>query len=76
MEINMTEKPASRRQNIVVQELADEILIYDLLIDKAFCLNETAKLVFELCNGNRTMAEISDLMSEQLKAKVNEIWSG
>jgi hypothetical protein len=37
-------KPISRQQNIVVQDLGSEVLIYDLTINKAFCLNETSAL--------------------------------
>lgn len=68
--------PVSRSQDVVVQEAGDEILIYDLRINKAYCLNQTAKLVFELCDGQRTALEISDLMSRQLKTPVHEelVW--
>src|SRR3954452_23707175 len=68
----MTDRPVSNRNDIVVQELADEILIYDLNAAKAFCLNETAKLVYELCDGRRTVSEISRLMGVRLKAEVDE----
>lgn len=72
----MTNKPTSRKANIVVQEMDSEILIYDLSINKAYCLNQTAGLVFQLCDGKRTVAEISDLMSKELKMLVSEdcIW--
>lgn len=68
----MTDSPCSRQQNIVVQELPNEILIYDLKIDKAYCLNQMAGLVFGFCDGQRTVAEISDLMSQKLKTTVSE----
>ena len=72
----MTNKPISRKANIVVQEMDSEILIYDLSINKAYCLNQTAGLVFQLCDGKRTVAEISDLMSKELKMLVSEdcVW--
>lgn len=65
-------KPVSRKSNIVVQDLENEVLIYDLTINKAFCLNETSGLVFALCDGTRTVAEISDEMSKRLKTLVSE----
>ena len=33
----MTKLPKARRSKLVVQELADEVLIYDLERDKAHC---------------------------------------
>lgn len=72
----MTNQPNSRKANIVVQDLENEVLIYDLNINKAFCLNQTAGLVYQLCDGKRTVAEISDLMSKELKILVSEdfVW--
>lgn len=69
-------KPVSRQTNIVVQELENEFLIYDLSINKAFCLNQTSALVFQLCDGKNSVAEISDLMSKKLKTLVSEdlVW--
>jgi len=72
----MTNQPNSRKANILVQDLENEVLIYDLTINKAFCLNQTAGLVYQLCDGKRTVAEISDLMSKRLKTLVSEdfVW--
>lgn len=36
--------PAVRHEGLIVQELSDEVLIYDLDRDKAHCLNPTADL--------------------------------
>ena len=36
--------PLSRQDNIVIQELKDEILIYDLQ-NKALCLNQTSATI-------------------------------
>ncbi|MBX7171609.1 MAG: PqqD family protein [Pyrinomonadaceae bacterium] len=68
----MINVPVSRKSNIVVQELENEILIYDLSINKALCLNQTAALVYQLCDGTRTVSEISRLMSKKLKTIVSE----
>jgi hypothetical protein len=68
--------PKSRQENLVVQELEGEVLIYDLEKNKAFCLNETSALVWQSCDGSRTIAEISDVVGKQLKSQVNEdiVW--
>ena len=69
-------KPQSRKENIVVQELEGEVLIYDLDENKAFCLNETSALVWQACDGTKTIADINDAVGRQLSSKVNEdiIW--
>lgn len=61
---------------MVVQELENELLVYDLKINKAFCLNETSAMIYQLCDGKKTVAEISDLMSRKLKTLVSEdfVW--
>ncbi|NJM54458.1 MAG: PqqD family peptide modification chaperone [Blastocatellia bacterium] len=66
-----TPKPVSRQANIVVQDLESEVSIYDLSINKALCLNETSALVFQLCDGTNSVAEISNLMSVKLKTLVS-----
>lgn len=77
-EKNMSKKnnPLSRQENLVVQEIDGEVLIYDLKENKAFCLNETSALVWQSCDGKRTIAEISDIVGKQLNAKANEdiVW--
>lgn len=50
--------PQSRNENIVVQNLENEILIYDLLINKAFCLNQTSAIVYQNCDGITTCDEL------------------
>lgn len=68
--------PKSRRTNIVVQETETEVLLFDLNINKAFCLNQTSALVYQLSDGNRTVTEISNLMSKKLNTSVDEdlVW--
>jgi hypothetical protein len=68
----MNYKPASRKSELVDQRAGNETLLYDLRINKAFCLNETSALVYQLSDGNRSVAEISDLMSTTLKDLVSE----
>lgn len=68
--------PTARLDNIVVYELKDEILIYDLKINKAFCLNETSALVWKLCDGKRSVSEIAGEISRITKLPVSDelIW--
>jgi hypothetical protein len=68
--------PKSRKENLVVQELDGEFLIYDLNKNKALCLNKTSALVWQACDGKRTIADISDAVGRQLNSQVNEdiVW--
>ena len=68
--------PKARTENIVVQNLPGEILIYDLTINKAFCLNDTAAKVFDACDGQATFAELqakSDLTNEVIYLALDEL---
>ncbi len=69
-------KPLSRKDEIVVQELNGEVLIYDLRTNKAFCLNETSSLVWEACDGNTSVSDISRSISRKLNAPANDdlVW--
>jgi hypothetical protein len=72
----MTNKPLSRQVDILVQDLENELLVYDLRINKAYCLNQTSALVFEFSDGAKTVSEISKLMSKKLGILVSEdfVW--
>jgi Coenzyme PQQ synthesis protein D (PqqD) len=64
--------PSSRRNDLVEQDLKGELLIYDLRIDKAFCLNETSALVWQLADGTKSVGEIGELMSRKLNSPVTD----
>jgi hypothetical protein len=68
--------PVSRTDDLVIQELKDEILIYDLQINRAFCLNQISALVWNLCDGRKSISEINLVASRKLRLSVSEeiIW--
>jgi hypothetical protein len=68
--------PVARKNDLVIQELQDEILVYDTKSNKAHCLNETASTVWKFCDGKNTVSDINDLIKIQTGAKVPEnlIW--
>lgn len=68
--------PQSRKNDIVVQDLNGEVLIYDLKSNKAFCLNETSALVWQACDGTKSVSEISQAVSKKLNEPANEdlVW--
>ena len=46
--------PHARTDGLIVQNVGAELFIYDLKIDKAWFLNETAAIVFNACDGKTT----------------------
>ncbi len=69
-------KPRARREGLVVQTLPDETLVYDLDRDLAHCLNQTATLVWNRCDGSRTTRQIARAISNDLNHPVDEkfVW--
>jgi hypothetical protein len=76
MNKGQTTKPIARKEGLVIQELPDEILIYDLDRDKAHCLNQTAALVWQRCDGHTTTSSIAQSLATELDAPVDEkvVW--
>lgn len=68
--------PINRQANIVIQELDNETLIYDLTENKAFCLNETSAVIWQMCDGTKTVADISQAVSQKFNAEISEdfVW--
>ena len=54
--------PSARNSGLVVQKLETEVLVYDTEQHKAHCLNQNAALIWEHCNGKRTVKELSNLL--------------
>ena len=60
-------KPQVRKDGLVVKELPDEMLVYDLERHRAHCLNPTAALVWKRCDGRTSVKEIATLLQKELK---------
>lgn len=54
----MNKLPKARTENIVVQNIEKEVLIYDTITNQAFCLNETSAKVFNHCDGQTAFDEL------------------
>jgi hypothetical protein len=57
--------PKARTADLVINDLTDEVLVYDLKRDKAHCLNPTAAAVWKLCDGKSSAAEIAGRLFSQ-----------
>ena len=68
--------PSARQDELIVEELEDETLVYDLKRHKARCLNRTAALVWRHCDGRTSVAEVVALLEEQSASPADEavVW--
>ena len=64
--------PRARSEQLLIHQLANEVLVYDLERNKAHSLNETAALVWKRCNGQTTVKETARDLEEKLATSVDE----
>lgn len=57
------QSPQARKSNLIIKDLPDETLVYDLTNDEAHCLNSTAALVWRHCDGQNSVSEIAQLLA-------------
>ena len=58
-------RPTARRAGLVVKQVGDETLVYDLAEHRAHSVNQVAAAVWRRCDGTRDAAEIgADLRAE------------
>ncbi len=69
-------KPQARKDDLVIQEVGGEILVYDLKTNKAICLNQTSALVWQNCDGKKDAMDIAREIEKQLGSDVSEdfVW--
>src|SRR5712692_5533386 len=62
--------PRTRTDNLVIRELDDETLIFDMERDEAHCLNQTAALVWKYCDGRTTVEQAAHSLQSKLDVPV------
>ena len=62
----MSQMPVARKEGLVIQEMTDETLVYDLETNKAHCLNQTSAAIWKACDGRKSMVEISELLGKDV----------
>jgi hypothetical protein len=63
--------PTARRDSLVVEKVKNETLVYDSVTHQALCLNETASLVWENCDGVATVDEIAERVASVTNAQID-----
>ena len=74
--MNKPQFPLARKNGLVIQEVPDEVLVYDMDSDRAHCLNKTAAAVWRSCDGNNSVSDISKLIEAELGNQVSDdlVW--
>lgn len=72
------EHPRARKEGLLIERLPDEVLVYDLDRKKAHCLNCSAALIWNHCDGNTSVQEIRRILEQQAQGKVHDdvVWLG
>lgn len=74
--MNNSQNPVARKNDLVVQEVTDEVLVYDLSSNKAHCLNETAAMVWKSCDGSNSVTDIAKLIGTDKGGHISDdlVW--
>jgi hypothetical protein len=59
-------KPRARKDGLVVQELPEETLVYDLERNRAHCLNRAAALVWRHSDGRTTPSDLARMLENEV----------
>lgn len=65
--------PKARTEDLEVQELGDELLVYDLQNHRAHRLNLAAALVWRHCDGKTSMARVAELLKRGFGLPANPL---
>ena len=61
------------REGFLLERLDGEISVYHPTLTTAIYLNETGALIWELCDGSRSIGDIIDLLSDHYPESRSEI---
>ncbi len=64
--------PVARKDGIVVQDVDDELLVYDLRSNRAHCLTESAAFIWNCCDGGTSVEQMRQKIKERFGTEVSE----
>ena len=73
---NGPQNPMARQTSIVIHEMPDEVLVYDLDTNKAHCLNQSAAFIWASCDGKNSILDIVQQFESNGGGQVTEdfVW--
>jgi Coenzyme PQQ synthesis protein D (PqqD) len=66
-------KPDARRERLLLEEVGEELVVYDLERHRAHQLNRTAALVWQSCDGHKTVADLKRVLQNELNPAADEV---
>jgi hypothetical protein len=68
--------PHAREDNLLVERIGDELLVYDRSRHRAHRLSRASALMWRHCDGQRTVAELARMIDAELEIHVDEriVW--
>jgi hypothetical protein len=68
--------PFARTDQLIIQEVPGELLVYDLDRHKAHCLNKTSAIVWKHCDGQTTIRAVARLIEQEMNMPVGDdvVW--
>jgi hypothetical protein len=66
-------RPQARHEGLVIRDVADEVLVYDLDQHRAHALNRPALLVWRECDGRRSVQELTSRLQPELPGANEEV---
>ena len=64
-------RPMARRNDLVVQPLDGELLVYDLITSTAKTLNSPSAFIWQNCDGARSIADLASELSSNTRKKIS-----
>ena len=58
--------PRARNDHLVIKQVADETLVYDLERHRAYCLNAAAGLIWDQCDGRTDTDRMATVLQSEL----------
>lgn len=74
--MNNSQCPTARTGGLVIQEVPDEVLVFDTESNKAHCLNQTAAMIWKACDGKTTVSDIAKNIASRTGKDVSDdlVW--
>jgi hypothetical protein len=68
--------PHARQDTLLIREMRDEIVVYDLERHQAHSLTRTAALIWRMCDGQTSVPELARRVEEELNTPIDErvVW--
>ncbi|MCZ6651504.1 MAG: PqqD family protein [Planctomycetota bacterium] len=58
-----------KMDHLIQHGMDDEVLVYDPVVDRTHRLNVSAALIWELCDGTRSLEDIARVLTEQFEVE-------